>query len=544
MTPTQRTRAYPLRSPRSGALWTAMLLCGLWAAFLARPARGLDLDDSASEECTIAVLGAGAAVDGRPMLWKNRDSGFLNNEVVYFTDGLYPYVALVSAGELDKAWLGVNDQGFALMNALSYNIPDQYGGGITNGALMKLALRTCADVEDFENLLKETNVTGRQNPANLGAIDASGHAAMFEAGNFFYVRYDADDPAAAPKGYLVRANFSFCADTAGSETWRFRRGKVLLSQAADPQGVKPQSLIRISRDLCAPGLNPYPLPYNGSPPGYPQATGCVNTEDTINRRSTVSGGVICGVNAGEDPRLATFYVALGQPVVTPFIPVWAAAGPTPPELDGPVTAPICDLAQSLARACYDQPYQANLLNTRTLVGVFQGARANLPLVEHIEGWLLDQTMQQVRQWRLGGVTPSAMAKVEADLAAAAFREYSGAGSSSGARLAGLTCSPNPTRGLTAISFRAALALPAAVDVEIFDASGRRRVSLPGGDAGSPAGQPQRPGTVRSEAVESAPQRVVWWDGLDEGGTPVPSGVYFCRPTWPPDAGGTPLIVVR
>ena len=50
------------------------LMLGLLAAFtLAEPAKA----------CTSAVVSGKATPDGRPLLWKNRDTGYLRNHVAY-----------------------------------------------------------------------------------------------------------------------------------------------------------------------------------------------------------------------------------------------------------------------------------------------------------------------------------------------------------------------------------------------------------------------------------------------------------------------------
>ena len=47
--------------------------------------------------CTTAVISGKATKDGRPMLWKNRDTWSLNNKIMIFHDGKYPYVGLVNS---------------------------------------------------------------------------------------------------------------------------------------------------------------------------------------------------------------------------------------------------------------------------------------------------------------------------------------------------------------------------------------------------------------------------------------------------------------
>ncbi len=75
------------------------------------------------------------------------------------------------------------------------------------GRIIKKALQTCATIADFEQLSIDMPKPTRLE-ATYGVIDAQGGAAYFELPNFHYVKIDANDPAAAPFGYLIRTNYS------------------------------------------------------------------------------------------------------------------------------------------------------------------------------------------------------------------------------------------------------------------------------------------------------------------------------------------------
>ena len=49
--------------------------------------------------CTSAVISGKVTPDGRPLLWKNRDTDFPQNSVRYFSGGRYPFVAVVNSVE-------------------------------------------------------------------------------------------------------------------------------------------------------------------------------------------------------------------------------------------------------------------------------------------------------------------------------------------------------------------------------------------------------------------------------------------------------------
>ncbi len=491
-------------SPYRSAIVAASMLALTGAIAFAGAPAWAPAGPESFEECTIAVVGPGASADGRPLLFKNRDSGYVDNEVVYFEDGAYRYVALVNAGDAANAWIGVNEAGFAILNSLSYNIPDSLWGGITNGQMMKLALQSCATVSDFEDLLLQTaQGSGRENPANLGVIDAQGGAAMFEVGSRHHRRFDAGNPQHAPKGFLARANFSLAYDTTAVETWRFRRATVLLGQAVERGGVRRVDALEMLRDLHSRYVDPYPLPCDVGPPGWPGAIGYVDTYETINRVSTVASGLIVGVTPQEPAGLSAFYAALGQPVVTPFVPVWVAGGATPSQLDGAQTAPFCDLARVRADLVYDHPGSWSLLDTRKLVQA-AGARAvNLVLVRTIERRAHARVDSLLAIWRTTGISPEDAAAAQQKICAGMFREYKGAsGAEVRPQLVRVEVAPNPARGEVRISAES------RGPMEIFDLTGRRVASL-------------SPNAARGSLFR--------WDRREEGGALVPAGIYFCRP---------------
>ena len=467
------------------------------------------------EECTIAVITGAATTDGRPLFWKNRDWTNAGSEFIYHDDGQYAYITLASSGDSTNARLGVNESGFAVMNSLSGNLPDTISVGVTNGWLLTNALESCQSVADFEVLLADACLSGIQSPSNFAAMDASGAAVVFEAGNQAFARYDANDPAAAPDGFIVRANFSFSADTSLVDTWRYHRAYEMLAEAAAQDLLDISAVLRTARDLTTEAVDPYPLPYPWGPPEEPNAIGFIDATETINRYDTKGFGVIRGVRPHEDPRLTTFYAAPGQPVVTVVLPLWVAAGVTPGEIDGPLTSPLGDLADARMRQCYNGTVHRRWLNTNYL-DHGDGADAGfLVRVEQIEDWLLAETESWLQDWRANGVDDALLAAVEQDLAHRAFAEYqlpidlpADVDSGDHAVDPQLTCWPNPMSGETVFGYAMSSRSAALTGVEIWDISGR---------------------LVRALALaDREPRGVLRWDGRDTDGWPVSAGVYFFR----------------
>ena len=200
--------------------------------------------------CTTAVISGTATADGRPILWKNRDASDLHNQLVACNDGRYRYVGVVNEGDTAglQIWAGINTQGFAIMNAASYSLEE--GDTTAEGNFMKLALQTCATVADFQALLEKTS-PGRDISANFGVIDAKGGAAFFETGKKVYTRFDATDPKAAPRGFIVRTNYSESANRdKGSGFLRAERANALFEAllAAGPLTVQ-RLLVGVCRDI-------------------------------------------------------------------------------------------------------------------------------------------------------------------------------------------------------------------------------------------------------------------------------------------------------
>ena len=105
--------------------------------------------------CTVAVISGKYTRDGRPLLWKNRDIWAVNNKIMYFDGDDYSYMGLVNSVDTTgkSLWIGMNDQGFAIMNSNSYNLNlgDTAEHSGLEGRVIKYALATCATVQDFQD---------------------------------------------------------------------------------------------------------------------------------------------------------------------------------------------------------------------------------------------------------------------------------------------------------------------------------------------------------------------------------------------------------
>jgi hypothetical protein len=322
------------------------------------------------------------------MLWKNRDAAGSDNQVVFLADGKYAYVALVNRGDAAglQAWAGVNAAGFAIMNSASYNL--ETGDTTGEGALMKLALQSCATVEEFEALLARSNAGGRDVSANFGVVDAKGGAASFETSTKGYVRVDAATANDGAKGLLVRTNYSRTGGKdAGSGFLREARAIDLLGPAA-AGGLDVAAILRSARDVANAGIG-----QTGEEAGAP----LVYTGDSICRLDTVSVVVLEAPAAGEGPEAAAMWVVPNLPLAGAVVPVFPAAGAVPAALAaGKEPAPLAARTLEMRQRLYpdQRGERKRYMDRRALAAVRKEA---LPLLRAAD----EATLREVEAARAG-----------------------------------------------------------------------------------------------------------------------------------------------
>lgn len=317
----------------------------------------LPISIPSAHACTTAVISGRATIDGRPILWKNRDSrDTRHTEVIRLTDGKLKAIAIVNAGQTGAVWMGVNEAGFCIENSLARDLATKdKKSGPGNGGFMKRALQSCATVEDFKALLEETDETGRRTIANYGVIDAKGGAAIFETGPKSHVMFDANDPKVAPDGILVRANFSTAVRDLHAKPdaaqlvdvfsqGRYLRACSLLKQPGDSKVGIDFVLRNCTRDLMDSNLTAIPGSINAEAGTLPSS---ITTSDTISRAITVSAAVFHGVRPGEDPSLTTMWVMLGEPIFAIAVPCWVSSEEIRVELTGERGSPLGEMSNSL-----------------------------------------------------------------------------------------------------------------------------------------------------------------------------------------------------
>ena len=307
--------------------------------------------------CTTFLMSGKHTPDGRPLLFKNRDTGTLDNALVYFTDGKYDYIGIVDSKDSWKreVWGGFNSAGFAIMNTAAYNnnTGDTTKLADREGEVMKMALATCATLADFEKML-----TDMPKPigvdANFGVIDAQGGAAYYETGNFGFKKIDANDPAIAPFGLLIRTNHSFTGNPdVGFGYIRYAAASEALNRALAQRELDPQYLFNnLSRNLTHSLTN---INLRENLPASAADASFTYFEDYIPRPSTASVMLVVGAAKGEEPANAMMWTLAGFPLTTVAVPLWVSAGKEMPAVVSMMDnlhSPLCDAGMTLKRQLF------------------------------------------------------------------------------------------------------------------------------------------------------------------------------------------------
>ena len=307
--------------------------------------------------CTTGIVSGKFTKDGRPIIFKHRDTSRLQNKVMFIEGERYNFLAVVNSNEMvgDTVWMGTNSAGFSIMNSASYNLNQGDTTSIEDleGVIMRKALEVCKTIDDLEELLK-THPKPLGVSTNFGVIDSYGGAAYFETSNWDYVKFDVNDPKVAPFGYMIRTNYSNTGtrdDGYGYIRYMTTTELFYEAEAADKISEK-FILTEVSRCLknSLTEIDYFlDMPEDGSSSHF------VPGIDLTMRSSSASTFVCKGVKKGEDPSLNTLWIVLGYQLCTPVIPLWVDAGKDIPEImlgteDG--IAPLCNAALTLKEKVY------------------------------------------------------------------------------------------------------------------------------------------------------------------------------------------------
>ncbi len=362
------------------------------------------LFDLPVQACTSIIISGKATPDGRPIMWKNRDTDSFQNAIRCFNDGKYTSMGLIDSDDPSgkSVWIGYNSAGFAIMNTVSYNLimKDTIDLRDREGIIMREALKQCATVDEFEMFLnKHTKPLGVE--TNFGVIDAIGGAAYFEVNNFSFKKLDVNDPGIAPLGYIIHTNFSFTGDpNRGSGQIRYKTAEDLFYQAAQQKNLTVRFILQdVSRSLWH-SLTQTDLKKSFSE--NPSEQKFMNFTDFIPRYFSASAVAIQGVKPGENVDYTTMWTVLGFPLTSVVTPLWLCVGKDQPQLvtlDKNGVAPLCDKAIALKQNLFPikKSYGENYININAL---YNGAGTGImQKLKPLNDMIFEETNKRLDFWR-------------------------------------------------------------------------------------------------------------------------------------------------
>ena len=365
---------------------------------------------NAGYSCTTVIISGKFTDDGRPLLWKQRDSDAFNNKIVHLTGDKYYAVALIDSDDNgpENIWIGFNNAGFAIMNSASYNLKGDDTTRLSDleGSFMKKALLACGTVDEFEEFIRNyPKPMGVE--ANFGVIDALGGAAYFETDNFRYTKIDVNDQRIAPHGYLIHTNYSFTGEPSqGAGYIRYETAEQLFYKASASQNLSVDYIINHMMTSLENSLTGESLAgalYQNAAESH-----FMYNQDCINRYSSVSSVVIQGVVRDEDPGHTIMWSRVGFPLSSVVVPVLLdKKGILPAVVTAPAgeNAPVCDKALMLKKIMIpirrgSGKYYIDL--TKVANADKTGIRQ---LLAPVDAAIISQTKEKMKQWRSGPIDP-------------------------------------------------------------------------------------------------------------------------------------------
>lgn len=120
--------------------------------------------------CTTFLLSGQYTSDGRPLLFKQRDTGEEDNKIEILTTGRYRCIGIVNSRDTDcrEIYGGYNEAGFAIINSANYNLngPEEQSEIENDGLVMRRVLQNCATLTDFEQMLDSSRWNIRSSTAD------------------------------------------------------------------------------------------------------------------------------------------------------------------------------------------------------------------------------------------------------------------------------------------------------------------------------------------------------------------------------------------
>jgi hypothetical protein len=307
--------------------------------------------------CTTVVVSGKYTEDGRPILYKLRDTETFENKVKYYEGEKYSFIGLINSKDIEgeNVWGGHNDAGFGIMNSASFNLRNDDTASFKDqeGIFMRKALGYCKTLEDFENLLLSMNKPWGLE-AHFGVVDANGGAAFYETCDTGYIKFDANDASVAPAGYVIRTNYSFTGKrNVGYGFIRFQSAQEMMADWEAVDDINFERFIvdaprMLTHSLMNTDYSKVELPNNSD--SY-----FVNSGDLMTRHGTASSIVIHGVKKGQQTSEMVSYINVSFPLTCFSVPVWVRGEKFLPHFlvaDDDQNCELNTLALELKKECY------------------------------------------------------------------------------------------------------------------------------------------------------------------------------------------------
>lgn len=353
--------------------------------------------------CTTAVISGKYTKDGRPMIWKLRDSDSFKNKMMYFKEGKYAFIGLVNSEDAqgEQVWGGSNVVGFSIMNSASFNVNmgDTTSFKDQEGYFMRKALENCETIEDFEILLAETpKPMGLA--AHFGVIDAAGGAAFYEVNNYTFTKFDANEASQAPQGYILRTNFSFTGQKdIGYGFIRFQTAQALFYQAESKGQLNDKTIVQYFSHCFKHAV--LDKDFRKEYEVIPEGEYFINSGDFITRHGSASAILMKAPTKDQAPDMTCIWTTIAYPNTCVALPVWPRGGAQMPSILMAEDDQNCDLndwAMQLKEECYPISRSAGYkyLQISKLINAEQ--QGITQLLENLEDDIFNMTNEKESLW--------------------------------------------------------------------------------------------------------------------------------------------------
>ncbi len=261
---------------------------------------------------TVGIATGNKTIDGRPLLFKNKDQTDNYPEDVNYYDGgnnYYSYVFQQDDGQdHTRARMGINSVGFGIVYSDSENL-EGASSGPYGSQLSAIALKNCATIDDFRTLLNDTN-NERRVHNHFAVIDSTGDGAMFEVDGFSYFEIPIID-SIGTMANTAKYHPSRTAPASGSTSpQREARANYLLSHPPTEGLDYKYFTDEIIKDFSETQTDEDSMP-----------VGEYFTNPVLSRYKTSIGGVIKGVLPGDNALVeSAFWLCLSEPSLSIALP--------------------------------------------------------------------------------------------------------------------------------------------------------------------------------------------------------------------------------